>query len=181
MKKVGPSGRSLLSRVLMLAALLVPPVVHTGCLQKAAYEVRMQQKVRDHVYAESAAKVMKTGLSIAEKQGWTIDDDDSDERSFVTKTRSLNGYKQKLKVRVVKDDDGVRVEADLFKTRTFGTEEKEQKFIAAEFQLAVLEKLDPDAADKIRAAAKKQSKEDAKQIRACARKAIDEDEKADES
>lgn len=175
------SGRSVLTRVLMLAALLAPPVVHTGCLQKAAYEVRMQQKVRDHVYAESASKVMKTGLAIAEKQGWTIDEDETDDRSFVTKTRSLNGYKQKLKVRVVKDDDGVRVEADLYKTRTVGNNDKEQKFIAGEFQLAVLEKLDPDAADKIRSAAKKQSKEDAKQIRACARKALDEDEKADES
>lgn len=174
-------GRSLLSRVLLLAALVVPPVVQTGCLQKAAYELRMQQKVRDHVYSESISKVQKTGLAIAEKQGWKIDESESDDRSFVTKKRSLNGYEQMLKVRFVKDDDGVRVEADLFKTRSVGGNDKEQKFIAAEFQLAVLEKLDPDAADKIRSAAKKQSKEDAKQIRACARKAIDEDEKADES
>jgi len=165
----------------MLAALLAPPLVHTGCLQNAAYQVRLQQKVRAQVYAESAAKVMKTARKVAEQEGWQIDEDESDERSFVTKVRSLNSYKQKLKVRIIKDDDGVRVEGDLYKTRTFGNELKEQKFIAGEFELALFEKLDPDGADKVKSAAKKQSKEDAKQIRACARKAIDEDEKADES
>jgi hypothetical protein len=164
----------------MLSALLAPPLLHTGCLQKAAYEVRLQQKVRAHVYDESFAKVMKTARSVAEKDDWTIDDDESDERSFVTKTRSLNGYKQKLKVRVIKDDEGVRVEGDLYKTRTFGDEKQEQKFIAGAFELAVFEKLDPEAADKAKSAAKKQSKDDAKQMRACARKAIDADEKSDE-
>jgi len=164
----------------MLSALLAPPLLHTGCLQKAAYEVRLQQKVRAHVYDESFAKVMKTARSVAEKDDWTIDDDESDERSFVTRTRSLNGYKQKLKVRVIKDDEGVRVEGDLYKTRTFGDEKQEQKFIAGAFELAVFEKLDPEAADKAKSAAKKQSKDDAKQMRACARKAIDADEKSDE-
>ena len=165
----------------MLTALLAPPLLHTGCLQKAAYQVRLQQKVRAHVYGDSAAKVLKTARKVAEQDGWTIDDDESDERSFITEVRSLNGFKQKLKVRVVKDDDGVRVEGDLYKTRTFGTDQQEQKFVAGEFELALFEKLDPDAADKAKSAAKKQSKDDAKQIRACARKAIDEDEKSDES
>ncbi|MBI2390711.1 MAG: hypothetical protein HYV09_14065 [Deltaproteobacteria bacterium] len=174
-------ARSLLWRVLMVTALVAPPLVHTGCLQKAAYSLRLQQKVRAHVYADSPVKVMKAARKVAEDDGWTIVEDDSDERSFVTKTRSLDGYKQKLKVRVIKDDDGARVEGDLYKTRTFGDETKEQKFIAGDFELALLEKLDSDAADKLRSAAKKQSKEDAKQIRACARKALDEDEKADES
>jgi hypothetical protein len=173
--------RSLLSRLLMVTALIAPPLVHTGCLQKAAYELRLQQKVREHVYSESAATVMKTARKIAVQQGWTIEDDESDERSFVTETRSLNGYKQKLKVRVVKEDDGVRVEGDLYKTRTMGSDQQEHKFIAAELELAVMEKLDPDAVDKMKSSAKKQSKEDAKKIRACARKALDEDEKADES
>lgn len=178
---VASRGRSLLSRALMLVALLAPPLVHTGCLQKAAYELRLQQKVRDHVYSESASKLLKTARSVADKQGWTIDEDDSNDRSFVTKPRTLNGAKQKLKVRAVSDSDGARLEADLFKTQKFGNDEKEQKFMAAELQLGVLEKLDPEAADKLRSSAKKQSKEDAKQVRACARKALEEDEKADES
>lgn len=172
---------SLIARVLMLTALLAPPVMHTGCLQKAAYQFRLQQKVREHVYTDSAAKVLKTARKVAEGQGWEIDEDQSDERSFVTKARNLNSERQRLKARVVKEEDGVRLEGDLYKTRTVGSDKQEHKFIAAELELEVLEKLDPDAADKLRSAAKKKSKEDAKQMRACARKALDDDEKADES
>jgi hypothetical protein len=172
---------SIFSRLLLLTALLAPPVLHTGCLQKAAYQFRLQQKVRDHVYDQSAATVLKTARKIAVQQDWEIVEDDSDDRTFVTKPRTINGEKQKLKVRVFNDGDGVRVEGDLYKKREVGSDTQEHKFIAAEFELALLEKLDPDTADKLRSAAKKQSKDDAKKIRACARKAIDEDEKADES
>ena len=44
---------SLWTRLLMVTALLAPPIVHTGCLQKAAYQFRLQQKVRDHGFGKS--------------------------------------------------------------------------------------------------------------------------------
>jgi hypothetical protein len=169
------------ARLSILGVLVLPPIVHGGCLQKAAYQARLQEKVRAHVYAEKAQVVLKAARKLAEHDGWTIEDGDEDEdRAFTTKTRTLDGMKQKLSVKVIKEADGVRLEGTLEKQLKSASDEDTTRFPATDFELAVFEKLDPDGAASVKKKATKQSKEDAKQIRACARKAIDEDEKSEE-
>lgn len=173
----------LLTRLSMIGALALPPLVHGGCLQKAAYQVRLQERVRAHVYAQSAVKVLTAARKVAERDGWTIadgDDDESEGRSFTTKTRTLDGVPQTLSVRVIKEADGVRLEGTVEKKLKTTSGDDTTRFPAADLELAVFERLDPDGAASVKSKAKKQSKEDAKQIRACARKAIDQDEKSED-
>lgn len=167
-------SRSLFARLGLLCCLLVPPVVHTGCVQNAAYQIRMEQAARKHVYDVSRTKLLAAVKHVAEEDGWSIEEGDGDGGPDLTgKARERNGRKERLVIVLVKDADGFRVEADLEVDLKTANGKQHSTMHASALEIAVFSELDPKAADKAKVKAKAQAKEDAKMIRACARRAVD--------
>ena len=168
-----PPWSRTLGRLVLLATLVVPPLVHTGCVKDIAYQIRVEQEARKHVYDLKKSKLLAEVREIAENEGWKVEDGDEGGHDLIGKPRKKGSREEKLVVSLVKEDDGYRVEADLeVKTETqSGKHESLQR--ATTIELALLEKLDPKAADRAKVTAKKKAKEDTKQVRACARKAVD--------
>jgi hypothetical protein len=164
-----------LTRLGILAVLVLPPLVHTGCVKDIAYQIRVEQEARKHVYDVKKSELLETVREVAESDGWKVQEGDDDEWPDLTgATRKKNGREERLVVTLAKTDGGYRVEADLEVTQQSANGGKHESVQHASFiELAVLEKLDPKAADKAKSVAKKKAKEDTKQVRACARKAVD--------
>ena len=159
----------------MLAALIVPPLVHTGCVKDIAYQIRVEQEARKHVYDLKKSALLDAVREVAESDGWNVEEgDDDDGPDLTSKPRKKNDREERLVVTLAKTDGGYRVEADLeVKTHSQKNGNQEMVLHASYIELAVLEKLDPKAADKAKALAKKKASADTKQVRACARKAVD--------
>ncbi|MBL8714841.1 MAG: hypothetical protein JNL79_02550 [Myxococcales bacterium] len=167
-------SRSLLARLGLVCCLLVPPLVHTGCVRDAAYQIRLEQAARKHVYDVSRSKLLAAVKHIAEEDGWTVEEGDGDGGPDLTgKPRERNGRKERLLVVLVKESDGFRVEADLEVDLKTANGKQHSTMRASALEIAVFSELDPKAADKAKVKAKAQAKEDAKMVRACARRAVD--------
>ncbi len=167
--------RRLVARLGMLALLIAPPLLHTGCVQEAAYQFRMEQAARKHVYEEKKSKLVAAVVRAAEGEGWKVEEGDGDGGpDVIGKSREKNGRKERLVVNLVKDGDGFRVEGDLEVEMPDANGGKKKSVMrAASVEIAVFEDLDPKGADKAKTKAKAKAKEDAKMIRACARRAVD--------
>lgn len=161
-------------RLGLLLCLVAPPLVHTGCVKEAAYQIRLEQAARKHVYDVSKGKLLAAVRHAAEEEGWKIEEGDGDGGfDLVGKPRERNGRKERLVVVLPKEADGYRVEADLETTMDTGGGKQKSTLRAASIEIAVFSDLDPKAADKAKVKAKAQAKEDTKMIRACARRAVD--------
>lgn len=162
-------------RLGLVLCLVAPPLVHTGCVKEAAYQIRLEQAARKHVYDVGKSKLLAAVKRAAEDEGWKVEEGDGDGGfDLVGKTRERNGRKERLVVVLAKETEGYRVEADLETTMDTGNGSKQKSTLrAASIEIAVLSDLDPKAADKAKVKAKAQAKEDTKMIRACARRAVD--------
>jgi hypothetical protein len=173
-----------LTRLGILLTLVLPPVLHTGCVKDIAYQIRVEQEARKHVYDVKKKTLLATVREVAESDGWKVEEGDEDDGGFdlVGAPRKKNGREERLVVTLAKAEDGYRVEADLEVKQESANGGKHESVQHATFiELAVLEKLDPKAADKAKVIAKKKAKEDTKKVRACARKAVDTATEDDES
>lgn len=163
-----------LVRLGLFLTLVVPPLVHTGCVKDIAYQIRVEQEARKHVYDVKKKTLLATVREIAESDGWKVEEgDDEDGPDLTGAPRKKNGREERLVVTLAKVDDGYRVEADLEVKMETSHGKQESLQHASFIELAVLEKLDPKAADKAKSIAKKKASEDTKQVRACAHKAVD--------
>ena len=167
--------RRLAARLGMLALLVAPPLVHTGCVREAAYQIRLEQAARNHVYEQSKSKLVAAVTRAAEDDGWKVEEGDGDGGpAVIGKSRERNGRKERLVVNLVKDGDGTRIEADLeIDMPDPQGGKKHSTMRAASLEIAVFADLEPKAADKAKTKAKEKAKEDAKMVRACARRAVD--------
>lgn len=160
-------------RLAMLVAVCAPPLLHTGCVREAAYQYRLEQEARKHVYDVSRKKLLAEVRKAAEDDGWTVVDGEEDGPDLIGKTRTKGARKERLVVTLVKVADGLRVEADL-EVELQGPNGKQSSLQkATAIEVAVLESLDSKALEKAKTKARAQSKEDARMVRACARKAVD--------
>ncbi|MBK7399211.1 MAG: hypothetical protein IPJ34_23820 [Myxococcales bacterium] len=167
-------SRSFFARLGLVCCLLVPPLVHTGCVQNAAYQIRLEQAARKHVYDLSHSKLLAAVKHAAEEDGWNVEEGEGDGGPDLTgKARERNGRKERLVVVLVKESDGFRVEADLEVDLKTANGKQHSTMRASALEIAVFSELAPKAADKAKVKAKAQAKEDAKMVRACARRAVD--------
>jgi hypothetical protein len=165
--------RKTLTRLGLLLALVVPPVVHTGCVKDIAYQIRLDKEARKHVYEEKKSAILASAKKAAEGDGWTVSEGEEGEADLVGKPRKVAGRKERLAISLVKSGDGYRLEADREVEMETAQGKKTSLQPATTIEMAVLEDLDPKAAAKVRGKAKALAKEDTKMIRACAKRAVD--------
>lgn len=163
----------LFSRVGLVFALVAPPLLHTGCVREIAYQVRLGKEARKHVYDDERSAILSAAKKAAEDDGWKLVEGDEGEPDLIGKPRTVGGRKERLTITLVKSGSGHRLEADLeLETKTANGKHSGLQ-IATAIEMAVLEELDPKAAEKVKVKAKALAKEDTKMIRACARRAVD--------
>jgi hypothetical protein len=159
-------------RLAVLVALAAPPLVHTGCVKDAAYQVRIGQEARKHVYSIDRGKLVAAIKRHAEDEGWDLDEVEEGAEEITSK-RKKGGRRERLVVTLVSTGGGHRVEADVESDMQTGQGKRRVTNRASSFELALLEDLEPKAASKARTRAKALAKEDTRMIRACARRAVD--------
>lgn len=163
--------RSGLARLALVAALGLTLFAESACVADVAYEIRMEQAARKHVYSASREKLLAAAEKAAVAEGWSVE---ATSGGFVGRERERGGRKEKLTVTIVEEGGGRRLEAEL-DVEGPGPDGKPQtsKARAGKLTIAVLSELEPKVADEAKKKAREEAKEDAKLVRACGRRAVD--------